>query len=80
DLGRALLARNHRDSAEIKDKLMQLMKEQQEMMLKWDKQWDKLRLLLEMRQFERDASVAEAWLVAQEPYVASRDLGHTVDE
>jgi len=24
--------------------------------------------------------VAEAWLIAQEPYVSSRDLGHTVDE
>jgi len=24
--------------------------------------------------------VAEAWLIAQEPYVVSRDLGQTVDE
>ena len=36
--------------------------------------------MLEVCQFARDASVAEAWLVAQEPYVASRDLGHNVDE
>lgn len=36
--------------------------------------------VLEVCQFARDASVAEAWLVAQEPYVTSRDLGHTVDE
>lgn len=36
--------------------------------------------VLEVCQFARDASVAEAWLVAQEPYVSSRDLGHTVDE
>lgn len=36
--------------------------------------------MLEVCQFARDASVAEAWLVAQEPYVASKDLGHTVDE
>lgn len=36
--------------------------------------------MLEVCQFARDASVAEAWLVAQEPYVTSRDLGLTVDE
>lgn len=36
--------------------------------------------MLEVCQFARDASVAEAWLIAQEPYVASRDLGQSVDE
>lgn len=36
--------------------------------------------MLEVCQFTRDASVAEAWLVAQEPYVASKDLGFTVDQ
>ncbi|XP_029900365.1 spectrin beta chain, erythrocytic isoform X1 [Myripristis murdjan] len=80
DLGKALLTRKHRDSAEIKEKLVQLMEKRKEMMLKWDDRWDWLRLLLEVCQFARDASVAEAWLVAQEPYVASKDLGHTVDE
>lgn len=36
--------------------------------------------MLEVCQFARDASVAEAWLIAQEPYVTSRDLGFTVDQ
>ncbi|KAM7403418.1 hypothetical protein PAMA_004056 [Pampus argenteus] len=80
DLGKALLTRKHRDSAEIKEKMVQLMEKRKEMMLKWDDRWDWLRLLLEVCQFARDASVAEAWLIAQEPYVTSRDLGHTVDE
>uniref|UniRef100_A0A7N6B4Q7 Spectrin beta chain n=1 Tax=Anabas testudineus TaxID=64144 RepID=A0A7N6B4Q7_ANATE len=80
DLGKALLTRKHRDSAEIKEKLGQLLKKRKEMMFKWDDRWDWLRLLLEVCQFARDASVAEAWLIAQEPYVSSRDLGHTVDE
>ncbi|XP_064167267.1 spectrin beta chain, erythrocytic isoform X1 [Anguilla rostrata] len=80
ELGRTLLARKHRDSPEIKEKLIQLMEKKKEMMTKWDERWDWLRLLLEVCQFSRDASVAEAWLVAQEPYVASRDLGQTVDE
>uniref|UniRef100_A0A8C2CSH5 Spectrin beta chain n=1 Tax=Cyprinus carpio TaxID=7962 RepID=A0A8C2CSH5_CYPCA len=79
-LGRALLERKHKDSAEIKEKLMQLVEKRKEMMLKWDERWEWLRLLLEVCQFARDASVAEAWLIAQEPYVASRDLGETVDE
>ncbi|KAM4540523.1 spectrin beta chain, erythrocytic isoform 2-T2 [Fundulus diaphanus] len=80
DLGKSMLTRKHRDSAEIKEKLVQLMERRQEMMFKWDDRWDWLRLLLEVCQFARDASVAEAWLIAQEPYVSSRDLGQTVDE
>ncbi|XP_037096955.1 spectrin beta chain, erythrocytic isoform X1 [Syngnathus acus] len=80
DLGTALLARKHRDSAEIQEKMAQLGDKRQEMMFKWDDRWDWLRLLLEVCQFARDASVAEAWLVAQEPYVSSRDVGQSVDE
>ncbi|XP_046711712.1 spectrin beta chain, erythrocytic isoform X1 [Silurus meridionalis] len=80
ELGRTLLAQKHRDSDEIKEKLMQLIEKRKEMMLKWDDRWDWLRLLLEVCQFSRDASVAEAWLIAQEPYVASKDLGGSVDE
>uniref|UniRef100_A0A672T265 Spectrin beta chain n=1 Tax=Sinocyclocheilus grahami TaxID=75366 RepID=A0A672T265_SINGR len=74
ELGRALLERKHKDSAEV------IRHGRKEMMVKWDERWDWLRLLLEVCQFARDASVAEAWLIAQEPYVASRDLGETVDE
>lgn len=33
-----------------------------------------------MYQFARDAAVAEAWLIAQEPYLMSSELGHTIDE
>ncbi|KAL4656168.1 spectrin beta chain, erythrocytic-like [Arapaima gigas] len=80
ELGRALLERQHRDSAEIKDKLVQLSEKKKEMMTKWEERREWLCLLLEVCQFARDASVAEAWLIAQEPYVASRDLGQTVDE
>uniref|UniRef100_A0A8C6XTQ7 Spectrin beta chain n=1 Tax=Naja naja TaxID=35670 RepID=A0A8C6XTQ7_NAJNA len=35
--------------------------------------------LLEVCQFSRDASVAEAWLIAQEPYLFSGDYGQTVE-
>ncbi|XP_048831695.1 spectrin beta chain, erythrocytic isoform X1 [Brienomyrus brachyistius] len=80
ELGCSLLARQHRDSAEIRDKLDQLLEKNKEMMTKWDERWDWLRLLLEVCQFARDASVAEAWLVAQEPYVVSKEVGQTVDE
>uniref|UniRef100_W5N7P3 Spectrin beta chain n=1 Tax=Lepisosteus oculatus TaxID=7918 RepID=W5N7P3_LEPOC len=80
ELGKALLARRHQESEEIKEKLIQLTEKNREMMGKWDDRWDWLRLLLEVCQFARDASVAEAWLIAQEPYMASRDLGQTVDE
>lgn len=36
--------------------------------------------VLEVYQFARDAAVAEAWLIAQEPYLLSMDLGYTIDE
>lgn len=39
-----------------------------------------LSLVLEVYQFARDAAVAEAWLIAQEPYLLSSELGHTIDE
>ncbi|MBN3270904.1 SPTB2 protein, partial [Polyodon spathula] len=80
DLGMALLARKHQASQEIKEKLIQLTEKKKEMLVKWDDRWDWLRLLLEVCQFSRDASVAEAWLIAQEPYVASQDYGQTVAE
>ena len=31
--------------------------------------------VLEVYQFARDAAVAEAWLIAQEPYLQNMDLG-----
>lgn len=33
-----------------------------------------------MHQFSRDAGVAEAWLLGQEPYLSSREMGQSVDE
>lgn len=36
--------------------------------------------VLEVYQFARDAAVAEAWLIAQEPYLMSSEWGHTIDE
>ncbi|XP_069494766.1 spectrin beta chain, erythrocytic isoform X2 [Ambystoma mexicanum] len=80
DLGNVLLARKHPASEEIKEKLGQIAEKRAEMMDKWDKRWDWLRLLLEVCQFARDASVAEAWLIAQESYLASRDYGNSVHD
>lgn len=39
-----------------------------------------MQLILEVYQFARDAAVAEAWLLAQEPYLMSTELGHTIDD
>lgn len=36
--------------------------------------------VLEVHQFSRDASVAEAWLMGQEPYLSSREMGQNVDD
>jgi len=36
--------------------------------------------VLEVHQFSRDAGVAEAWLLGQDPYLSSREMGQSVDE
>ncbi|NXL37344.1 SPTB1 protein, partial [Glaucidium brasilianum] len=79
ELGKKLVQRKHQDSPEIKAKLMELVEKRRAMMETWEQRWDQLRLLLEVCQFSRDASVAESWLMAQEPYLASSDYGQTVD-
>ncbi|KAM6408184.1 spectrin beta chain, erythrocytic isoform 2-T3 [Rhynochetos jubatus] len=79
ELGNKLLHRKHQDSPEIKAKLVELMEKRKAMTETWKQRWDRLRLLLEVCQFSRDASVAESWLMAQEPYLASSDYGQTVD-
>ncbi|XP_054594490.2 spectrin beta chain, non-erythrocytic 1 isoform X1 [Nothobranchius furzeri] len=80
ELGKALLARKHYASEEIKEKLLQLTDKRKEMIDKWEDRWEWLRLVLEVHQFSRDAGVAEAWLLGQEPYLSSREIGQNVDE
>ncbi|XP_078262431.1 spectrin beta chain, non-erythrocytic 1-like isoform X2 [Rhinoraja longicauda] len=80
DLGKTMLTRKHLASDEIKEKLIQLTENRKLMMDKWDDRWYWLRLLLEVCQFARDASVAEAWLISQESYLSSRDVGNNVGE
>ncbi|NWZ73241.1 SPTB1 protein, partial [Acrocephalus arundinaceus] len=65
--------------SQIKAKLVELVDKRKAMMETWEQRWERLRLLLEVCQFSRDASVAESWLMAQEPYLASSDYGQTVD-
>ncbi|XP_059385899.1 spectrin beta chain, non-erythrocytic 1-like isoform X2 [Carassius carassius] len=80
ELGKSLLARKHYASEEIKEKLLQLTDKRKDMIDKWEDRWEWLRLILEVHQFSRDAGVAEAWLLGQEPYLSSREMGQSVDE
>uniref|UniRef100_T1IQM9 Spectrin beta chain n=1 Tax=Strigamia maritima TaxID=126957 RepID=T1IQM9_STRMM len=80
NLGKELLARSHYASNEIKEKLLVLTNQRNGMLHRWGERWEHLQLILEVYQFARDAAVAEAWLVAQEPYLLSQELGHTIDE
>uniref|UniRef100_A0A8C1SRF7 Spectrin beta chain n=1 Tax=Cyprinus carpio TaxID=7962 RepID=A0A8C1SRF7_CYPCA len=79
ELGKSLLARKHYASEEIKEKLLQLTDKRKDMIDKWEDRWDDLTIL-EVHQFSRDAGVAEAWLLGQEPYLSSREMGQSVDE
>ena len=74
-LGKELLSRNHYASNEIKDKLVELTGNRNEMLHRWEERWEHLQLILEVYQFARDAAVAEAWLIAQDPYLKSEELG-----
>ena len=74
-LGKELLARSHYASGEIKEKLMCLSNSRNNMLQKWENRWEHLQLILEVYQFSRDASVAEQWLITQEPYIISGELG-----
>merc|ERR1712226_554246 len=79
-LGKELLSMNHYASNEIKEKLRELTDKRNGMIHRWEERWEHLQLILEVYQFARDAAVAEAWLIAQDPYLKSEDLGHTIDE
>ena len=47
---------------------------------RWEERWEHLQLILEVYQFARDAAVAEAWLIAQDPYLKSDEFGQSIDE
>ncbi|KAG9510173.1 Spectrin beta chain, partial [Fragariocoptes setiger] len=79
-LGNQLLANNHYASLEIRDKLDALQQQRNAMNERWEERWDHLQLILEVYQFARDASDAEAWLIENEPYLLSKELGHSIEE
>merc|ERR1719195_156524 len=79
-LGKELLSMAHYASNEIKEKLRELTDKRNGMIHRWEERWEHLQLILEVYQFARDAAVAEAWLLAQDPYLKSEEYGHTIDE
>merc|ERR1719481_244141 len=79
-LGKELLSMSHYASNEIKEKLRELTDKRNGMIHRWEERWEHLQLILEVYQFARDAAVAEAWLVAQDPYLKSEEFGHSIDE
>merc|ERR1712088_627262 len=79
-LGKELLSMGHYASNEIKEKLRELTDKRNGMIHRWEERWEHLQLILEVYQFARDAAVAEAWLIAQDPYLKSEELGESIDE
>merc|ERR1719479_429817 len=75
-----LLSMNHYASNEIKEKLRELTDKRNGMIHRWEERWEHLQLILEVYQFARDAAVAEAWLIAQDPYLKSDEFGQSIDE
>uniref|UniRef100_A0A8C7V7V2 Spectrin beta chain n=1 Tax=Oncorhynchus mykiss TaxID=8022 RepID=A0A8C7V7V2_ONCMY len=76
ELGKSLLARKHYALEEVRGQRYK----RKDMIDKWEDRWEWLRLVLEVHQFGRDAGVAESWLLGQEPYLSSREMGQNVDE
>merc|ERR1711971_831845 len=79
-LGKELLSMSHYASNEIKEKLRELTDKRNGMIHRWEERWEHLQLILEVYQFARDAAVAEAWLIAQDPYLKSDEFGQSIDE
>jgi len=79
-LGKELLSMGHYASNEIKEKLRELTDKRNGMIHRWEERWEHLQLILEVYQFARDAAVAEAWLIAQDPYLKSDEFGQSIDE
>merc|ERR1719153_1331668 len=79
-LRKELLSQNHYASNEIKEKLRELTDKRNGMIHRWEERWEHLQLILEVYQFARDAAVAEAWLIAQDPYLKSDEFGQSIDE
>jgi len=79
-LGKELLSLGHYASNEIKEKLRELTDKRNGMIHRWEERWEHLQLILEVYQFARDAAVAEAWLLAQDPYLKSEEFGQSIDE
>jgi spectrin beta len=80
NLGKDLINRKHQRSLDVKERCVQLCLQHDETVEQWDERWEHLQLMLEVYQFARDASVAEQWLIAQEPYLQNEDLGDTLDQ
>merc|ERR1719291_792591 len=79
-LGKELLSMAHYASNEIKEKLRELTDKRNGMIHRWEERWEHLQLILEVYQFARDAAVAEARLLAQDPYLKSDEFGQSIDE
>ncbi|VDP81412.1 unnamed protein product, partial [Echinostoma caproni] len=96
DLGRAILAEHPvlstetvpaRDPlagprAEVRERCVQLATGHLLVKELWRERWDRLHLLLEVRQFARDANSAEVWLAGKELQLESarRQLGESISE
>ncbi|KAK2552536.1 Spectrin beta chain [Acropora cervicornis] len=79
-MGKNLIARDHYATPEINEKLDMLNRHKDELSLEWDKRWEHLQLVLEVMQFARDAHMAEGWMIAQEGYLKSENLGNDLNE
>ena len=78
-LGKGLLDRLHSHSEEIRKRLMEVAVQRGLMVEKWEERWEDFRILLEIYKWAREASLAEAWLIANEPYLQSTDVGDTLE-
>ncbi|XP_040550177.1 spectrin beta chain, non-erythrocytic 2 isoform X2, partial [Gallus gallus] len=79
-MGTALLHKGHYAAEKISQQLSHLRERRQDIGARWKEKMDWLQIVLEVLMFGRDAGMAEAWLVSQEPIVRSAELGGSVAE
>jgi hypothetical protein len=61
------MEKSHYASIEIQDKLEQLKAQKTLLEGDWDLHWEELQLTLEVRQFARDAHLADEWIARINP-------------
>ncbi|XP_065916481.1 spectrin alpha chain, non-erythrocytic 1-like [Dysidea avara] len=77
--GLQLLANNHYASTEINEKLQTVKTEKENLERAWNNRKERLKQCLDLQVFNREVEAAEAWMATREAFLATEDVGGSLD-